>query len=248
MVKNEIIGVVTDPGSSLTPEAARSRGVMVLDPTVPLEPQYRRMLEHYDRLLSLHASPLLCPMHETATQAAAELTDRVRVVNTTLGSAGLGAAALRAAEWIARGADEIETLRELERLGREGRFYLLTQDLDQLVKNRMLPALAGRFGRALGLWALIGLEKGRFQSPKPVREGKVLSTLIGLLKRQFGSQRLRVRATLGEVSPQLRDEVKQALERELHLEAGSLAPMDPVARMRVGDRALAVFAYPVPAS
>lgn len=245
MAKDEIIGVVTDPGSSLTPEAARRKGVLLLDPTKPLEPQYRRLLEHFDRLLSLHASPELCPMHDAAAEAAEGLADRVRVVDTRLGSAGLGAAALRAAEWIAHGADEKETLREVERLAREGRFFLLTHDLSQLVENRMLPPLVGRFGQALGHWALIGLEKGRFQAPRPVRDAKLLPTIAGLLKRRYGPVRLRVRATFGDLPEEVRGRLKEALARELHLEAGTLAPMDPVARMRVGDHALAVFAYPV---
>ena len=245
MVKDEVIGVVTDPGSSLTPEAARARGVLLLDPAQPLEPQYRRLLEHYDRLLSLHASPQLCPMHDAAAEAAEALGERVRVVDTRLGSAGLGAAALRAAEWVSHGADSAETLREVERLAREGRFYLLTHDLDRLVENRMLPALVGRFGRALGHWALIGLEQGRFQAPRPVREGKLLPTLVALLRRSFAARRLRVRAALGDLPPHLPADLKEALADGLHLEAGSLAPMDPVARMRVGDHALAVFAYPV---
>ncbi len=245
MDKDEVVGVVTDPGSSLTPKAAHARGVQVLDPSQPLEPQYRRLLEHYDRLLSLHASPLLCPMHDAAAEAAEALSDRVQIVNTRLGSAGLGAATLRAAELIAHGADVTEVLYEVERLAREGRFYLLTHDLERLVENRMLPALVGRFGRVWGHWALIGLKQGRFQAPRPVRESKLLPALVRLLRRSLATRRLRVRAALGDLPPQLPADLKEALSNSLQLEAGSLAPMDPLARERVGDRALAVFAYPL---
>ncbi|WP_293170355.1 DegV family protein [Oceanithermus sp.] len=246
-MKGEIIGVITDPGSSLSPRAARERGVLLLDPQAPLEPQYRRYLEHYDRLLSLHASPLLCPMHGMAAEAAARIEGRrVRVVNTALGSAGLGAAALRAAELLTAGADEDAVLEELHRLASEGRFFLATHDLSKLVENQMLPPLGDRFGQALGLWALITLENGRFRTPPlPVPSGQVLGAIARLLARTYGDRRVRVRSVFGDLPEAMREQVKTVLSERLHLTAGSLAPMDPVARGRVGDHALAVFAYPV---
>ncbi len=245
MAKDEIIGVTTDPGSSLTPEAANRKGVLLLDPMAPIEPQYRHWLEHYDRLLSLHASPLLCPMHDTVSEAVRGLTDRVRVVDTRLGSAGLGATALRAAEWLARGASEQETLAEVNRLAQEGRFYLATHDLRMLQENAMIPKLAARFGEALGFWALLTLERGRFKAPRPLRQGQVLETMAHLLERIYRKQRLRVRAVVGDLPNEVRHRFRDVLGQRLRLESGSLAPMDPVARMRVGDQALAVFAYPV---
>ncbi len=245
MVKDEIIGVVTDPGSSLSPEAARRKGVLLLDPAAPLEPQYRRWLEHYDRLVSLHASPLLCPMYDAVAESLSGLADRVRIVDTRLGSAGLGAAALRAAEWLAQGAGEQETLAEVARLTQEGRFYLAAHDLHMLQENGMIPRLAARFGEALGFWALFTLEHGRFQSPRPLRQGQVLEATTRLLERRYRHQRLRVRAVVGDLPDEVRHRFRDVLSERLHLESGSLAPMDPVARMRVGDHALAVFAYPV---
>lgn len=246
-MQGEIVGVITDPGSSLTPKVARERGVLLLDPQAPLEPQYRRYLEHYDRLLSLHASPLLCPVHGMASEAAAKVgPQRVRVVNTGLGSAGLGAAALRAAELLTAGAGEDAVLKELRRLASEGRFYLVTHDLSKLVENKMLPPLGMRFGQALGLWALFALEQGRFRTPpRPVPSGQVIATVTRLLARSFSDRRVRVRALFGELPVDMREQLKSALGEHLHLAAGSLAPMDPVARGRVGDHALAVFAYPV---
>jgi len=244
-VYEEITGVVTDPGSSLSPAAAERRGVLLLNPEEPLEPQYRRYLEYYDRLLSLHASPKICPVYEMAGEASGALEGRVRVVNTRLGSAGLGAAALRAAELIAGGLGEEAVLAELDRLAGEGRFYLATHDLSKLEENRMLPPLAAPIGRALGFWALFSLERGRFQTPRPIPGARVLETLAALLEKRFGQQRLRVRAVVGDLPPEVREHFKDVLGSRLHLTGGSMAPMDPLARGRVGEHALAVFAYPV---
>ncbi len=241
----EITGVVTDPGSSLSPAAAKRRGVLLLNPEEPLEPQYRRYLEYYDRLLSLHASPLICPVYEMASEAVGALEGRVRIVNTRLGSAGLGAAAIRAAELIAGGLGEEAVMAELERLAGEGRFYLATHDLSKLEENRMLPPFAAPIGRALGFWALFTLEQGRFRSPRPIPGARVLETLTALLEKRYRQQRLRVRAVVGDLPPEVRERFKDVLASRLHMTSGSLAPMDPLARSRVGEHALAVFAYPV---
>jgi len=53
--------------------------------------------------------------------------------------------------------------------------------------------------------------------------------------------RRRVRALLGEVPPDFKERLKEALSKELTLERGTLAPMDPPAQ----SRAVAVFADPV---
>jgi len=242
----EIIGVVTDPGSSLNRERARERGVLLVDPEEPLEPQYHRFLKYYDRLLSLHASPDLCPMHDMAQEAASAVGKHlVQVVNTRLGSAGLGSAALAAAAVLGRGGDEAAALAEVKRLAREGRFFLATNDLSRLVENRMIPALAGRIGRVLNLWAVLYLEGGRFHTaPMPVTQEQVLPHLAKQLEKTFGDRRIRVRLLVGDLPEEVRDRAKEVLEDYLHIESGTLAPMDPTARARVGDHALAVFAYP----
>jgi len=242
----DIIGIVTDPGSSLNRERARERGVLLLDPEKPLEPQYREFLEFYDRLLSLHASPDLCPMYQMASEAAKNVGKHlVQPVNTRTGSAGLGSAALAAAAVLGRGGDEAAALAEVKRLAREGRFYLATNDLSRLTENGMISPLASRIGKALHLWAILHLENGRFHvSPVPVTQEQVLPHLAKQFQRSFGDRRVRVRALFGDLPDEVRDRTKEVLEDYLHIESGTLAPMDPTARARVGDHALAVFVYP----
>jgi len=243
----EIVGLITDPGSSLNRERARERGVLMLDPEKPLEPQYQKFLEFYDRLLSLHASPKLCPMHDMAQQAANNLGQHlVSVVDTRLGSAGLGSAALAAADVLGRGGNEAAALAEVRRLARKGRFFLATHDLSRLTENKMISPLASRIGQALHLWAVLHLEEGRFRAaPRPLTKEQVLPHLAKLLERKFGDRRLKVRVLFGDLPKEVRDRAKETLADRLHIDSGALAPMDPTARARVGDHALAVFAYPL---
>jgi len=242
----EIIGIVTDPGSSLNPERARRRGVLMLNPEEPLEPQYHKFLEFYDRLLSLHASPNLCPMYDAAQQAAANVgKNLVQVVDTGLGSAGLGSAALAAAAILGQGGGEAAVLAEIERMRREGLFYLATHDLSRLTENKMIPPLASHIGQALHLWAILHLKNGSFHvAPVPVAQDQVLPHLAHLLEKRFGKRRVGIRMLFGDLPEDMRDRAKEAFTQRLRLESGALAPMDPTARARVGDHALAVFAYP----
>jgi len=245
MESNGIIGIVTDPGSGLTPHRARSQNVHLLALDRPLDEQYRNLLEHYDRLISLHGSINLCPMYDAASAAAESLGERVQVIDTQLGSAGLGAAALRAAELVNRGAGEAEVIEEVQRLASIGHLFLLTRDLDHLVENYMLPGALGRLGKTFGHWVLIGIEQGQMQAPRPVRSRKVPAAVARRLKQHFGNERLRVRVGVGDLPPSLSQELKETLAHSLRLEAGVLSPMDATARTRVGNQSLAVFAYPV---
>jgi len=243
----ELVALATDPGSGLSPRAAARFGVHLLDPEAPLELQYKELLKRYDRVLSLHASGKLCVMGKKAEEAAQALDPvRIRVVDTGLGSAGLGAAAQRAGELLRQGASEELVLREVERLRKEGRFLLATADLTTLVKNRLLPPLGDRFGEAFGLWALFTLERGAFRrAPLPVPSARVPETIAGALHRHLGGRPTRVRALFGDVDPALRTRLRKDLEKALNLIGGTLAPMDPLAKSRVGNKAIAVFAYPI---
>ena len=240
----EILGIATDPGSGLSPRVALEAGVHLLDPSAPLEPQYRELLKRYDRVFSLHASGRLCPLSERAKQ---EAPPGVWVIDTGLGSAGLGAVALRAAELLRTGVEEGALLAEIERLRREGRFLLASADLETLVKNRLLPPLGDRIGEALGVWGLLTLDaKGAFRTPPlPIPASRVPEGMASMLRRTFRRKPVRVRALLGEVPADFKERLKAALAKELTLEHGSLAPMDPLAQAQVGRHAVAVFAYPV---
>lgn len=241
----DLLGVVTDPGSGLSPSVARRVGVELLDPETDLAPQYEALLHRYDRLISLHASSKICPMYRRVREAAPDPA-RVRVVDTGLGSAGLGAAVKRAAELVRQGAGEGEVILEVERLRGEGRFLLVTYDLTRLVENGFLPRMGDRFGQALGLWALFTLEGGAFRVPPlPVPRPRVVPTLAGMLKRALGGRRARVRLVVGDLPEAIKEEAKRALAGALDLERATLAPMDPLARAQVGEHAMAVFAYPV---
>jgi DegV family protein with EDD domain len=133
---------------------------------------YRQLL-HYDRIYSLHIAGRLSGTVQSARTAAAEIGDRIRVVDTETASAAVALLGLAIQRRLERGTtdEEIESVIELHRSTAELIFTLDT--LDYLARG-------GRIGRAAA-WA------GQLLKVKPIltiRGGEVVP-----LKRVRGNQR-----------------------------------------------------------
>ncbi|HEX6491260.1 MAG TPA: DegV family protein [Gaiellaceae bacterium] len=127
----------------------------------------------FDRVYSLHLAGTLSGTVESARQAAAELGERIRVVDTETASAAIAMLGLAIQRRLERGSSEqeIETLIERHRSGSQLVFTLDT--LDYLARG-------GRIGRAAA-WT------GQLLKVKPIltiRHGEVVP-----LKRVRGNQR-----------------------------------------------------------
>jgi DegV family protein with EDD domain len=130
-------------------------------------------LFQYDRVYSLHIAGTLSGTVESARQAAAELGERIRVVDTKTASAAVAMLGLAIQRRLERGTsdDEVEAVIERHRTSSELIFTLDT--LDYLARG-------GRIGRAAA-WA------GQLLKVKPIltiRDGEVVP-----LKRVRGNRR-----------------------------------------------------------
>jgi DegV family protein with EDD domain len=130
-------------------------------------------LAGFDRVYSLHIAGTLSGTVESARRAAAELADRVRVVDTETASAAVAMLGLSIQRRLERGTtdDEVEAL--VERHRREAQLIFTLDTLDYLARG-------GRIGRAAA-WA------GELLKVKPIltiRAGEVIP-----LKRVRGNRR-----------------------------------------------------------
>jgi DegV family protein with EDD domain len=130
-------------------------------------------LGSYERVYSLHIAGKLSGTVESARQAAAELGDRIRIVDTETASAAVAMLGLAIQRRLERGTsdDDVEALVERHREGSQLTFTLDT--LDYLARG-------GRIGRAAA-WA------GELLRVKPIltiRSGEVIP-----LKRVRGNHR-----------------------------------------------------------
>jgi DegV family protein with EDD domain len=133
---------------------------------------YRQLLA-YDRIYSLHIAGRLSGTVESARVAAAEVGERVRVVDTATASAAVALLGLAIQRRLEGGTtdDEIDAL--VERHRRDAELVFTLDTLDYLARG-------GRIGRA-SAWA------GQLLKVKPIltiRDGEVIP-----LKRVRGNQR-----------------------------------------------------------
>ena len=133
---------------------------------------YRRLL-HYERIYSLHLAGRLSGTVQSARVAAAELGDRIRVVDTETASAAVAMLGLAIQRRLERGTSDEEIEALLERHRSQAGLIFTLDTLDYLQRG-------GRIGRAAA-WA------GQLLKVKPIltiRGGEVVP-----LKRVRGNQR-----------------------------------------------------------
>lgn len=206
---------------------------------------YERYLQVYDRLLSIHVSGELSKTVERAREAAQRLApNRIRVLDSRMLSAGLGAMVLRAAEMLKEGREEVEIVAEMDRLSRSGLHSSVSvADLSHMARNGRLPRFGEVVGNLLGLRPLLRIEKGHIRFLRVVREGSVSEALAGLVAREFRRRGVRISIAHSDAKPEWVNGLKAALEREVRLERGRVTRFGAAIAANVGLGALAVFAY-----
>ena len=206
---------------------------------------YERHLQVYDRLLSLHVSGELSKTVERAREAALRVAPtRIRVVDSGMVSAGLGAMVLRAVEMLKKGAEEEAVVREMERLKRSS-LYFSVADLSHLARNGRLPRFGEVVGNLLGLRPILRIEKGHIRFLRVAREGAVPEALARLVLEEFRGRAARITIAHSDASSEWIEGLKRGLESALRLERGRVTRSGATITANVGLGALAVHVYAV---
>ncbi len=206
---------------------------------------YERYLQVYDRILSIHVSGELSKTVERAREAAMRLApNRIRVLDSGMVSAGLGAMVLRAAELLRQGADEGEVVGEMDRL-RKHSVYFSVADLSHLARNGRLPRFGEVVGNLLGLRPILRVEQGHIRFLRVARESAVPETLARLVLGELGSRTVRITILHTDAEEGWIRGLKKALEGALRLERGRIGRSGATIAANVGLGALAVYAYPL---
>ena len=191
------VQVVVDDTACISPEDAGRLGITVVD--LPLNEEggeastsaigplhlcaaYARALERGGDagVVALHVGKGLSSTYSNAVTAAAVL-DRVRVVDTSLVGAGLGAAAVAAAETAHAGGDLDACVAAAESVGKRNHLWLYVPKLDALRRGGRISAGQAMLSTALSIKPVIGLQDGTLGLVAKCRtEGKVLNKLVDL--------------------------------------------------------------------
>lgn len=131
--------------------------------------QYEASLQEAGRVLCLPVASALSGTYAAAVQAARAFAGRVRVVDTGLVSAGLGAAVRQARAWLDAGRDLEDVAQALTRYGERVFLRIVPQDLRWLIAGGRLSRVAGAAARVLSVRPVIRVEGGKVEAVARVR-------------------------------------------------------------------------------
>jgi len=149
---------------------------------------YRRLLDGgAEGIVSVHLSAKLSGTHEAATLAAAEVGDRVRVVDSETTGMGLGFAALAAAAAAAEGKD-LDAVRDAAatHAARVSTFFYV-DTLEFLRRGGRIGAASALLGTALSVKPILHVVDGAIVVRDKVRTaGRALAKLVDLAVEASG--------------------------------------------------------------
>jgi DegV family protein with EDD domain len=137
-------------------------------------------LDAYERIYSLHISAKLSGTFESARTAAAELGDKVRMVDTETASAAITMLGLAIQRRLERGTtdDEIDTL--VERYRADHRLLFTVDTLEFLAKGGRIGRAAKFAGQMLHIKPILTIDDGEVLPLKRVRGNqKAMQEFVG---------------------------------------------------------------------
>ncbi len=136
---------------------------------------YERMLEKYEKVLSIHASSELSGTFQSAVMAresiGGKLADRIVLFDTKQASMGEGMMVIRAAEMLASGSGLEKIVAELERIAGVIKTRFVPDTLTYLQRGGRIGKASAFVGNILNIKPLLGVDKIVYPVEK-IRGGK----------------------------------------------------------------------------
>lgn len=148
---------------------------------------YEKMLDAYERVLSIHASTELSGTFQSAQIAKdtleGKLSDRITLFDTGQASMGEGLIVVKAAEMAEAGEEESKIIKELERISKVIKTRFVPDTLKYLERGGRIGKASAFLGNILSIKPLLGVDKIVYPVEK-VRGGK---NVVPKLLEQLGS-------------------------------------------------------------
>jgi DegV family protein with EDD domain len=194
-----------------------------------------------DGVVAVHVSSALSSTLRSAERAAADLGERVRVVDSKSAAMGTGFVALAAARAAADGAalDAVVTA-AVSAVGR-GHSYIVVRRLDNLRRSGRIGGAAAWLGSALSLKPLLRVDDGKLVLAQRIRTvGKAVATMTERVCEIIGDRAAAI-AVHHVANPDGAAELAATLADRLPAcEPAIVTDLGPVLALHVGGGALAV--------
>jgi len=204
---------------------------------------YENLLNHHDRVLSIHSSLDLSLTLMQANMAARQISPaRIQVVDSQSISGGLAAQVLRAWELLSRGLEEATVLAELDRLRRRSSFLFTLSRVERLIEDGKLEASARIFETYLGLSTILRCEAGVIRPMQPVVQEKLLETLIATASQPFANTAVELTIVHSDAALDLLADFNQEIEKNnLDIHYMRLLRASPSLAVHAGEGGLGIY-------
>ncbi|XEC96987.1 DegV family protein [Paenibacillus tarimensis] len=159
---------------------------------------YQRILQEEPgaQIMSFHLSSAFSGTYQSAVLAHSLIEEEadITVVDSKSASYGCGMLAVSAAEMALAGKSKEDILAETQRLRSDMRLYFLVDTLEYLQKGGRIGKAAALFGSILNIKPILTVDnEGQVAPVDKVRgQKKAMNRIIELLKRDFGSEPVRI--------------------------------------------------------
>lgn len=155
--------------------------------------KYQKMLEKYDKLLSIHISAELSGTYESAKLAAREIdSDKIKVLDSSTISLGLGMLTVLAAKLIKNNKKMTEIIKTLNQAKKKLHLYFTVKDLTYMEKGGRIGKASSFLGSVFSINPVISIstETGKVKPIAKVRgQQRAQDKIIELVREKLKNEK-----------------------------------------------------------
>lgn len=198
-------------------------------------------------VVAVHISSGLSSTWEAARGAAAEVSDRVRVVDSGAAGMGVGYAALAAARSAALGASLDEVYEEAVSVSKRSRCFIMVDRLDHLRRGGRIGTAAALLGTALAMKPVLHLSEGKLVLREKTRTStKALSKLVDAVAAEAGHEGVALTVHHMQCEDRAATLAGLIADRIPQVSELNILPFGAVLGAHVGPGAVGVVVCPTP--
>lgn len=215
-------------------------------------PVYKRFLNSYDHIVSIHLSGKLSDTLGHAIDAANSLkedfpdaTKRIHFIDSGSTATALGDMVLAAAKEASEGAPLDNVIWAAERI-RDSVYTLMSPASTRwLVREGHISKMQGAIRNLLQLRLIMSLNQGELRTDTVIPKNNTVPAFIRKLQRHFGETPLHVAIGFAGTNNDTLESIKRALElADLNIVRGRVQHVGPVMSAYLGPGSITLSAYP----
>lgn len=197
---------------------------------------YRKLLEEYDQIVSIHISSGLSGTYNAARLAAQSFADKIHLLDSRSISLGIGIQVMQAAKHIAAGLQPKEILKQLSRVQNNLETLFTLDTLKYLRKGGRIGRVSGTVGSLLNIKPIIRVnDEGIYVPAGKVRSReKALKALVDNFLQLAKGRKAKVLAVAHGAALEAGVSLRKGLEEALSVKCAVFCQVGPVIGVHTG--------------